>query len=89
MALLKNNDSIDKKQESSIAENRALIDKNSEAIKILIEYTKQKDLMDKEQSNEIATLKNVLQKKLCIKAIAISLASLVCCIAVVTYILLR
>lgn len=91
MVLLKNNDIVDEKQENSIAENRILIDKNSEAIKILIEYTKEKDLIDKEQWIEISSLKNTLQRqeKLYTTAIVISSVSLVCCIVSIMLLLLK
>lgn len=91
MVLLQNKDLIDEKQENSIAENRILIDKNSEAIKILIEYTKQKDFIDKEQSIELGSLKNALQRhrKLYITAIVIASFSLVCCIVSILPLLLK
>lgn len=74
--ILLEKESIDKKQEVSIAENRSLIDMNTEAIKMLLEYTKQKDILDKKQSDEIGTLKNKPYAKLCISAIAIAIVSL-------------
>jgi hypothetical protein len=50
-ALLNNKDLVDQKQEEAI-------NKNSEAIKVLFEYTKQKDILDKQQSEEIERIKN-------------------------------
>lgn len=72
-ALLSNKDLVDQKQEEAIAENK-------ESIKILFEYTKQKDILDKEQSDEIEKLKSVSQKKLCITAIILSSVAIVCSI---------
>lgn len=50
-ALLSNKDLVDQKQEEAIL-------KNSEAVKVLFEYTKQKDELDKKQSEQIEQLIN-------------------------------
>ena len=50
-ALLSNKDLVDQKQEEAIL-------KNSEAVKILFEYTKQKEELDKKQSEQIEQLIN-------------------------------
>lgn len=50
-ALLSNKDLLDQKQEEAIL-------KNSEAVKVLFEYTKQKDELDKKQSEQIEQLIN-------------------------------
>ena len=72
--LLSNKDLVDQKQEEAIT-------KNSEAIKVLFEYAKQKDIHDKEQSQEIERIKKFSSKKLCIAAIIISSCALICSIA--------
>lgn len=72
--LLSNKDLVDQKQEEAIT-------KNSDAINVLFEYTKQKDILDKEQSEEIERIKKFSSKKLCIAAIIISVCALVCSIA--------
>lgn len=64
-AMLNNKDLVDQKQEEAIK-------KNEKSIKILFDYTKQKDILDKEQSKEIEILQNSSSKKLCIVSIAIS-----------------
>ena len=69
-ALLDNKDLVDKKQEEAIS-------KNSEAIKVLFDYTKQKDILDKEQSEEIEVLKKSSQRKLGILAISISIVAII------------
>lgn len=71
-ALLDNKDLVDQKQEEAIS-------KNSEAIKVLFDYTKQKDILDKEQSEEIEVLKSS-QRKLGILAISISIVAIICSI---------
>ena len=73
-ALLSNKDLVDQKQEEAIT-------KNSDAINVLFEYTKQKDILDKEQSEEIERIKKFSLKKLCIAAIIISSCALICSIA--------
>lgn len=73
-ALLNNKDLVDEKQEKAIKAN-------ADAIKVLIEYTKQKDILDKQQSEEIDKLKKASNKKLCIFAIIISIVSMICSIA--------
>ena len=75
-AILDETSNVAKKHESAITENRQAIDKNSEAIKILLEYTKQKDILDKEQSNEIELLKKSKANVLSIIAICLSGISL-------------
>ena len=50
-ALLSNKDLVDQKQEEAIL-------KNSEAVKVLFEYTKQKDELDKKQTEQIEQLIN-------------------------------
>lgn len=50
-ALLSNKDLVDQKQEEAIL-------KNSEAVKVLFEYTKQKEELDKKQSEQIEQLIN-------------------------------
>ena len=72
-ALLDNKALVDKKQEEAIS-------KNSEAIKVLFDYTKQKDILDKEQSEEIEVLKKSSQRKLGILAISISIVAIICSI---------
>ncbi len=72
--LLSNKDLVDQKQEEAIT-------KNSDAINVLFEYTKQKDILDKEQSEEIERIKKFSSKKLCIAAIIISVCALVCSVA--------
>lgn len=72
--LLSNKDLVDQKQEEAIT-------KNSDAIKVLFEYAKQKDILDKEQSEEIERIKKFSSKKLCIAAIIISVCALVCSVA--------
>ena len=72
-ALLDNKDLVDKKQEETIS-------KNSEAIKVLFDYTKQKDILDREQSEEIEVLKKSSQRKLGILAISISIVAIICSI---------
>ncbi len=64
-AILNNKDLVDQKQEEAIS-------KNIEAIKVLFEYTKQKDILDKEQSEEIEKIKATSSKKLSVIAIIIS-----------------
>lgn len=77
---------LDQRQEESI-------NKNTEAIKVLFEYTKQKDIFDKEQSEKIDFLSNknedqleqikIMQlsyKKLRTTAIVISVCTFVCSI---------
>ncbi|MDY5683095.1 MAG: hypothetical protein SPG48_06015 [Treponema sp.] len=76
-AILDEISNVVKNHESAITENRQNIDKNSETIKILLEYTKQKDILDKEQSNEIESLKNSKANVLSIIAICLSGISLV------------
>ena len=63
--LLNNKDLVDQKQEEAIS-------KNTEAIKVLFEYTKQKDILEKEQSEEIEKVKATSSKKLSVIAIIIS-----------------
>lgn len=70
-SLLDNKGLIDQKQEEAIS-------KNAEAIKILFEYTKQKDALDKKQSAAIERIKVVTQRKLCVAAIIISGLALIC-----------
>ena len=72
-SLLDNKGLIDQKQEEAIS-------KNAEAIKLLFEYTKQKDALDKKQSADIERIKMISQRKLCIAAIIISSVALVCSI---------
>ena len=72
-ALLENKDLIDQKQEAAISAN-------AEAIRVLVDYTKQKDILDKQQSAEIEILKNSSQRKLCIFSITISIVAIVCSI---------
>lgn len=72
-ALLENKNSIDEKQEAAITAN-------TEAIKVLVEYTKQKDIIDKQQSDEIEVLKKSSQRKLCIVAISVSVVAIICSI---------
>ncbi len=68
--LLNNKDLVDQKQEE-------VITKNAEAIKVLFEYTKQKDILDKEQSEEIEKIKKSSSKKITIIAIIISSLALI------------
>ena len=68
--LLNNKDVIDQKQEDAIK-------KNAKSIKILFDYTKQKDILDKEQSKEIQNLKKSSSTKLWIVSIAISTCALI------------
>lgn len=68
--LLNNKDLVDQKQEEAIT-------KNAEAIKVLFEYTKQKDILDKEQSEEIEKIKKSSSKKITIIAIIISSLALI------------
>ena len=75
-AILDETSNVAKNHELAITENRQAIDKNSEAIKILLEYTKQKDVLDKEQSNEIELLKKSKANVLSIIAICLSGISL-------------
>ena len=53
------------------------ISKNAEAIKVLFEYTKQKDILDKEQSEEIDKIKATSSKKISLIAIIISSLALI------------
>lgn len=69
-AMLSNKDLVDQKQEEAIK-------KNAKSIKILFDYTKQKDILDKEQSKEIEILQNSSSKKLCIVSIALSSCALI------------
>ena len=69
-SLLNNKDVIDQKQEESIK-------KNAKSIKILFDYTKQKDILDKEQSKEIQNLKKSSSTKLWIVSVAISTCALI------------
>lgn len=69
-AILDNKNSVDQKQEEAIS-------KNAEAIKVLFEYTKQKDILDKEQSEEINKLKATSSKKISLIAIIISSFALI------------
>ena len=72
-ALLENKDLIDQKQEATISAN-------ADAIRVLVDYTKQKDILDKQQSAEIELLKNSSQRKLCIFSISISFVAIICSI---------
>ena len=72
-ALIENKNSIDEKQEAAITAN-------TEAIKVLVEYTKQKDIIDKQQSEEIEVLKKSSRRKLCIVAISVSVVAIICSI---------
>lgn len=72
-ALLENKNTVDAKQEEAITAN-------AEAIKVLFEYTKQKDILDKQQTEEIEILRNSSQRKLCIFAISISIVAIICSI---------
>lgn len=76
-AILDETSNVAKNHELAITENRQAIDKNNEAIRILLEYTKQKDILDKEQSNEIELLKKSKANLLSIIAICLSGISLV------------
>lgn len=69
-ALLNNKDLVDQKQEEAI-------NKNAEAIKVLFEYTKQKDFLDKEQSEEIEKIKKSSSTKIYIITIIISSLALI------------
>ncbi|UTY28400.1 hypothetical protein [Treponema putidum] len=69
-AILDNKNSVDQKQEEAIS-------KNTEAIEVLFEYTKQKDILDKEQSEEINKLKATSSKKISLIAIIISSFALI------------
>lgn len=69
-AILNNKDLVDQKQEEAIS-------KNTEAIKVLFEYTKQKDILDKGQSEEIKKIKATSSKKLSVIAIIISSIALI------------
>ena len=69
-ALLNNKDLVDQKQEEAI-------NKNAEAIKVLFEYIKQKDILDKEQSEEIKKIKNKKSTKIYIITIIISSLALI------------
>ena len=69
-AILNNKDLVDQKQEEAIS-------KNTEAIKVLFEYTKQKDILDKEQNEEIEKIKTTSSKKLSVIAIIISSIALI------------
>ena len=69
-AILTNKDLVDQKQEEAIS-------KNTEAIKVLFEYTKQKDILDKEQNEEIEKIKTTSSKKLSVIAIIISSIALI------------
>ncbi len=69
-AMLSNKDLVDQKQEEAIK-------KNAKSIKILFDYTKQKDVLDKKQSEEIELIKKQQSKRLCFAAIVISIVSLV------------
>ena len=72
--LLSNKDIVDQKQEEAI-------NKSAEAIKVLFEYTKQKDILDKEQSDEIKKIKNFSSKKLCVTTLVISILALIFSVA--------
>lgn len=72
--LLSNKDIVDQKQEEAI-------NKNAEAIKVLFEYTKQKDILDKEQSDEIKKIKNFSSKKLCVTTLVVSILALIFSVA--------
>lgn len=74
-ALLENKDSVDQKQEEAISANKNAIAKNAEAIKVLFEYIKQKDVLDKEQSAKIEAIKKISNRKLCVIAIVVSVIS--------------
>lgn len=69
-AILNNKDLVDQKQEEAIS-------KNTEAIKVLFEYTKQKDILDKEQNEEIEKIKTTSSKKLSVITIIISSIALI------------
>ena len=69
-AILNNKDLVDQKQEEAIS-------KNTEAIKVLFEYTKQKDILDKEQNEEIEKIKTTSSKKLSVIAIIVSSIALI------------
>lgn len=69
-AMLNNKDLVDQKQEETIK-------KNEKSIKILFDYTKQKDVLDKKQSEEIELIKKLQSTRLCFAAIVISIVSLV------------
>ena len=69
-AILDNKNLVDQKQEEAIS-------KNAEAIKVLFEYTKQKDILDKEQSEEIDKIKATSSKKISLIAIIISSLALI------------
>jgi len=79
-ALLNNKDLVDQKQEEAI-------NKNAEAIKVLFEYTKQKDILDKEQSEEIEKIKNKKSGSAKIYIITIIISSLALISSVVNIII--
>ena len=77
-SLLTKKDEVDQKQEDAISANKKAIEKNTEALTVLFEYTKQKDILDKEQTEEIEKIKKSSERKLCIVAIVLSLFALFC-----------
>lgn len=81
-AMLNNKDLVDQKQEEAIK-------KNEKSIKILFDYTKQKDILDKKQSEEIELIKMQQSKRLCFSAIIISGVSLVVSITTIILELLK
>lgn len=81
-AMLDNKDLVDQKQEEAIK-------KNAKSIKILFDYTKQKDILDKKQSEEIEVLKKLQSTRLCFVAIIISGVSLVVSITTIILELLK
>ncbi len=69
-AILDNKDLVDQRQEEAI-------NKNTEAIKVLFEYTKQKDILDKEQSEEIENIKKTSSKRFSLISIIISSVAII------------
>lgn len=73
-ALLSNKDLVDQKQEEAIL-------KNSEAVKVLFEYTKQKEELDKKQSEQIEQLINKNKINVInLLSLGLSIISIVLCI---------
>lgn len=74
----------DNNQNSSIADHTALIEKNSESIQLLIEYTKQIDALNEKQFCEIALLESKFKKKI---TILITLSSITIIFSIISIIL--
>lgn len=81
-SLINTKNKVDQKQEEAIK-------KNAKSIKILFDYTKQKDVLDKKQSEEIEVIKKLQSTRLCFVAIIISGVSLVVSITTIILELLK